>query len=92
MIFVDDDTFTRAFYAYHVGHYRPEYVHNHRDFENDDGSEKSFELEISEDEKEIYIISETYYQPMQCSHYPIMLLRVFLDDSPIPIKKVYSFE
>ena len=38
MIFVDADTFTRAFYTYHVGHYIPEYVRHHFDFDNDDGS------------------------------------------------------
>ena len=61
MIFVDADTFTRAFYTYHVGHYIPDYVRNHFDFDDDDGSEKYLTLQLSEGESEFYIISETYY-------------------------------
>ena len=61
MIFVDADTFTRAFYTYHVGHYIPDSVRTHFDFDNDDGSEKSVTLQLSEGESEFYIISETYY-------------------------------
>lgn len=90
MIYVDADTFTQAFYTYHVGHYYPSYVRSFIDFNNDNGSEKTIKFQAENDK--IYIMSETYYQPFQCSHYPILLFRVFLDDITIPYKKVYSFE
>ena len=97
IFFVDAETFVKSFFTYYVGHYKPGYLHSYKEFKEDDGTEKTMELKFSEEfgpDDVIYIISETYYQPLVCHErqFPILSLKVFLDDAPYPFQKIYSFE